>query len=67
MKLWGHYTTLVDGAHMYNMKFLKICHATLSGTVMEFFMAVEGVMSWATSDLLDDIAKQLALLWRAEG
>lgn len=66
MELWGHYTTLVDGVRMYNMKLLKICHASLPGTVTEFFMAVDGVMSWASSDLLDDIAKQLALLWRAE-
>ena len=66
MELWVHYTTSVDGARMYHMKLLKICHASLPGTVREFFMAVDGVMSWATSDLLDDIAKQLVLVWSAE-
>ena len=58
----GHYATLVNRARMYNLKVLKICHASLQGTVMEFFMAVDEMMSWATSDLPDDTAKQLSLL-----
>ena len=51
------------------MNILKICHASglppLRDGVREFFEAVDGVMSWATSELLDDIAEQLVLVWKA--
>ena len=65
MELWVHYTTTVQGARIYNMNLLDICHASCPKLVRQFFMAVEGVMRWASSELLDDIAKQLDLIWRA--
>ena len=65
IELWVHYTTSVQGARFYNSNLLRICHASLPGTVREFFMAVEGWMKWASSELLDDIVKQLVLVWKA--
>ena len=65
MQLYVHYTTSVQGARFYNMHLLKICHATCPETVREFLMAVAGIMRWASSELLGDIAKQLLLVWKA--
>ena len=51
------------------MNNLKICHASgvpsFRDGVRGFFEAVDGVMSWATSELLDDMAEQLVLVWKA--
>ena len=69
MELWVHYTTSMQDstqdARFYNMHLLQICHASCPNTVREFFMAVEGVMIWASSELLNDVAKQLYLVWKA--
>ena len=66
MQLWVHYTTSVDNVRMYQMNILKICHASrlpsLQEGVQEFFEAVDGVISWAASDLLDEVAEQLVLV-----
>ncbi|KAL8932234.1 MAG: hypothetical protein Q9211_006438 [Gyalolechia sp. 1 TL-2023] len=69
MQLWVHYTTLMDGEHMYNMNIVRRCHASsqpfLQEGVKDFFKAVSGVMRWAVSDFLDDIVEQLNLMWKA--
>ena len=68
VQLWVHYTTLMDNVRMYHMNILKICHASslpsLRDGVLDFFEAVDGVMRWATSELLDEIADQLVLVWK---
>lgn len=69
LQLWVHYTTLVDKVRIHNMNILKICHASrrpsLREEVRNFFIAVHGVMEWARSDFLDEIVKQLVLVWKA--
>lgn len=69
MQLWVHYTTLMDGERMYNMNILRICHAStqpfLQEGVREFFIAVYGVMKWATSNFLDRLVEYLYLIWKA--
>lgn len=65
MLLWVHYTTSVQGARFFNMHLLETCHATRRDAVRQFFTAVAGIMRWASSELLDDIAKQLFLVWQA--
>ena len=66
MQLWVHYTTSVDNVRIYNMNALKICQISpnpfLRKEVLEFFKAVSGVMKWATSELVDEIVKQLILV-----
>lgn len=66
IQLWVHYTTLVDDVRTYNMNILKICHPSrrqsLRKDVESFFEAVNGVMDWAVSALLDDIVGQLVVL-----
>ena len=68
VQLWVHYTTLVDNVRIYTMNIIKACHASqfpsLRDGVRDFFEAVDGVMSWATSELLDDIAEHLVLVWK---
>ena len=73
LQFWVHYITMKDDEREYKMNILKICHASsfppLRERVQEFFEAVDGVMSWATSDFLDEIADQLVLVrkyrWQA--
>jgi hypothetical protein len=65
MELWAHYTTSQDGVRMYNMTILKTCHASLQEGVVEFLMVVDSVMSWASTDFLDEIVAQLVLVDRA--
>ena len=65
MLLYVHFTTSLQSARFHNMHFLKSCHATGPESVREFFMAVAGIMRWANSDLLEDVAKQLVLVWKA--
>lgn len=73
LPLWVHYTTMKFDVREYKMNIFKICHASsfppLWERVQKFFEAVDGVMSWATSDFLDEIADQLVLVrknhWRA--
>jgi len=65
MLLWVHYTTSVEGTRFYNMHLLETCHATCRKTVETFFIAVAGIMRWASSELLDDIAEQLFLVWKS--
>ena len=69
LQLWVHHTTLVDDVRIYTMNIIKACHASqfpsLRDGVRDFFEAVDGVMRWATSELLDDITEQLALVWKA--
>ena len=62
--LWVHYITWLENARFYNMHVLSICHATIQSTTREFFIALAGVMRWASSEFLDDIAAQLALIWK---
>ena len=65
MLLYVHYTTSVQSARFYNMHLLEVCHATRRKSVRDFFMAVAGVMRWASAELLDDVAQQLFLVWKA--
>ena len=73
LQLWVHYITMKDDVCKYKTNILKICHASsfppLREGVQEFFKAVDGVMSWASSDFLDEIAAHLDLLrkycWQA--
>ena len=66
IQLWVHYTTSVDDVRTYNMNILKICHPSrlqsLRKDVGSFLEAVNGVMDWAASALLDDIVGQLVVL-----
>ena len=70
LQLWVHYTTLVDEVRIHNMNILKICYASrrpsLREEVRNFLVAVDGVMAWACSDLLKEVVRQLALVWKAE-
>ena len=66
LQFWVHYITMKDDEREYKMNILKICHASsfppLREGVQDFFEAVDGVMSWATSDFLDEIAAHLDLV-----
>ena len=63
--LWSHYTTKVRDARFYNSRLLAYSHPILRPTVRDFFIALLGVMEWASTELLDDIAAQLVLVWKA--
>ncbi|KIX97523.1 uncharacterized protein Z520_06975 [Fonsecaea multimorphosa CBS 102226] len=63
--LWLHSITSLENARFYNVHVLKICHATIPSTTREFFIALAGVMEWASTEFLDDIAAQLVLMWKA--
>ncbi|KAL9583697.1 MAG: hypothetical protein Q9212_002563 [Teloschistes hypoglaucus] len=63
--LWVHYYSWIGNVPSYNMHILAQCHATLRSTVETYLVALLGVMQWASSELLDDIAAQLFLLWQA--
>ncbi|KAK5444199.1 hypothetical protein LTS15_010552 [Exophiala xenobiotica] len=65
MLLWVHYITSDENVRFYNMHVLSICHATIQSTTREFFMALAGVMRWASTEFLDDVAAQLLLVWNA--
>ena len=65
MELWVHYTTSTDGMRNYNMNILQTCHASLLEGVVEFLVVVDRVLSWARSEFVEDIAKQLASVERA--
>lgn len=68
VQLWVHYTKMMDEVRTYHMNIIKVCHASsfeaLREGVQEFFVAVDGIMDWATSDLLSEIADQLVLVWK---
>ncbi|KIW82060.1 hypothetical protein Z517_05087 [Fonsecaea pedrosoi CBS 271.37] len=63
--LWLHYTTSLENACFYNLHVLSVCHATIRSTTREFFRALAGVMGWASTELLDDVAAQLVLIWKS--
>lgn len=65
MELWGHYTTSVSGIRKYNMNFIQTCNALILAGVVEFLVIVDRVLSWACSEFVDDVAKQLALMENA--
>ena len=65
INLWVHYITWVRDVPKYNMHLLAHFHTTLRHTVKSFFIALLGVMVWASTELLDDIAAQLFLVWKA--
>ena len=68
VQLWVHYTKMKGDVRQYHMNIIKICHASsfesLREGVRDFFEAVDGIMDWATSDLLAEIADQLVLVWK---
>lgn len=55
----------MDDVRIYNMKAMRICqissHAFLRKWVLDFIKAVFGVMTWATSELVDEGATGLAM------
>ena len=63
--LWVHYNTWFGGVPYYNMHLLAQCHTTLRHTVKNYFVALLGVMEWASTEFLDDIVAQLFLVWKA--
>lgn len=65
MELWAHYTTSVSGRRNYNMNLLQTCHAMLPAGIVDFLVVVDRVLSWACSEFVDDVAKQLALIEEA--
>ena len=65
MLLWVHYITSLEDARFYNMHVMGICHTTIQSNTREFFMALAGVMRWASTEFLDDVAAQLFLVWKA--
>ena len=65
IELWVHYTTSTNGKRNYNMSILKTCHALLLAGVVDFLVVVDRVLSWASSEFADDVAKQLASVERA--
>ena len=66
IELWVHYTTFMEGIRIYNMSILKTCHASLEEGVVEFLVMVDLVMSWASTDFLNEITEQLLLMAHAE-
>ena len=44
------------------MNILKTCHASLLKGVVKFLVMVDRVMSWASTDFVNDTAEQLALM-----
>ena len=66
IELWVHYTTFMKDIRIYNMSILKTCHASLEEGVMEFLVMVDLVMSWASTDFLNEITEQLLLVAHAE-
>ena len=66
MELWGaHYTTSVSGIRKYNMNLLQTCNALILAGVVDFLVIVDRVLSWACSEFVDNVAKQLALMENA--
>lgn len=65
IELWVHYTTSTNGKRNYNMSILKTCHALLLAGVVDFLVVVDRVLSWASSEFADDVAKELASVERA--
>ena len=67
LQLWVHYTNMKGNVRQYHMNIIRFCHASsfesLREGVRDFFVAVDGIMDWATSDLLAQIAHQLVLVW----
>ena len=63
--LWAHYLAYVGSVRFYNAHVMRICHVTIPQSVRDFFVALAGWMTWASSDLLDDISKQVASVWKA--
>lgn len=62
IELWVHYTISKNGIRVYCMNIIKICHASLLSSVIEFLVTVDSVMSWARIDYVNHIAKQLVLV-----
>ena len=69
LQLWVHFTKTGDDVRKYHMNIIKVCHASsfpaVREGVREFFVAVDGIMDWATTDLLGEIADQLVLVWKS--
>ena len=65
VELWVHYTTSVGGTRNYSMNILEICHASLQEGVTNFLAVVDKVLSWAGSEFINGVAKQLATIERA--
>ena len=47
------------------MNLLQGCHALVPGGVVDFLVVADKVLSWACSDFVNDVAKQLASVERA--
>lgn len=62
IELWVHYTISENGIRLYYMNAMNICHASLLSKVIELLVMVDSVMSWASVDHVNDIAKQLVFI-----
>lgn len=62
MELWVHYTISESGIRLYYMSAMNICHASLLSKFIELLVMVDSVMSWASVDHVNDIAKQLVFI-----
>lgn len=65
MGLWAHHTISVNGTRKFNMNLAELCNASVPAGVVEFLVMVSNVPSWACSELLDHVAKQLAIMEKA--
>lgn len=63
LEVWVHYTTNRDGVRFYHMNILRGCNAAAEDDgLWEFITIVYKLMCWARTDLLTNIATQLALV-----
>lgn len=56
IELWVHYTISKNGIRFHYMNIINICHAS------ELLVMVDSLMSWASEDYVNHIAKQLVLV-----
>jgi hypothetical protein len=63
IELWVHYIVFFKkDIWKYHMNILKTCHASFPEDVKEFLMVVDSILSWASTDFVDNVAKQLILV-----
>lgn len=62
IELWVHYTASKNGTRFHYMSIINICHASLLPSVRELLLMVDSMMSWASEDYVNHIAKQLVVV-----
>ena len=66
LSLSVHFTTLEDGVRFHDMRKLESADFDPQEGLNVFFKKVGRVMSWASSEFMDDIVEQFVLVERAE-